>query len=130
MSDTAEAMSSRQRRQEPSANDSNEDLATTAAASCTTPNEEDGGSTSSDPISSNDVVLSLREERYKEVMQNLFKILGTLRDSAREESAAVELWTHLKNQGARFYRLESGDKGHYSKRRVEDGEALEKIQRT
>lgn len=75
-----------------------------------------------------DVILSLRNEQYKQIMWKQFNILGKTRDNAREENVAYELWTQFRNKkegttGAIcFYTLDRGGKNRL---RVEENEALE-----
>ena len=68
------------------------------------------------------IILSLLDDRYRDVMWKQFNILGRVRDDAREENAALELWTQFKKEGAIFYREEeSGGE----RTRLEEEDALE-----
>jgi len=72
-----------------------------------------------------DIILSLTDKNYKETMWRYFNILGTTRDSQRENEICKEVITFLKEK--------MGDEGSFFKRslekdyRVNDAAAREKI---
>lgn len=53
-----------------------------------------------------DVVLSMRDERYKQILYREFHSLGMTRDPPREEKVAMKLFTKFKRDGARFFYLD------------------------
>ncbi len=69
----------------------------------------------------NAVILGLRNDaRYRKIMYQQFNILGTTRDAAREEKAAVDLFTMFQREGAQFFRMERNGK----RMRLDDEDAL------
>ncbi len=84
---------------------------TSALDSPAIPNQQilEGG----DSGNGTDVILSMKDERYKTLMWEQFNILGRARDIPREENVALVLWTQFMKEGARFYRLErDGERIH------------------
>ena len=51
-----------------------------------------------------DIIISLRESKYRDAMIPYFQQLGTVRDTEKEREAAEEIFEMLKATGARFFK--------------------------
>ena len=51
-----------------------------------------------------DIVLSMRNPRYKEIMWTRFNLLGRQRDHSREDAIITEVFQLFKSQHAKFYK--------------------------
>ena len=78
-------------------------------ASSNTNGERESSKVQSFQPSDNDVILSLRDSRYKKLMFETFRKLGAKRDSERdreaEKEAKVEVFNSLMNSGFRLVKL-------------------------
>ena len=106
--------SSLRRRTRSLSNDTNNNDTTTssnnAALSSSPPQQTNNNAPPPTTNINNDniVILSLKDQSYKEIIWTKFNILGRTRDNTREENVAYELWTNYIQSNVTFYRLERG----------------------
>ena len=119
--------SSLRRRTRSLSNDTNNNNDTTtssnnATVSSSPPQQTNNAPPSSNTNNNNIVILSLKDQSYKEIIWTKFNILGRTRDNTREENVAYELWTNYIQKNVTFYRLERGG----DRIRLTNDEALER----
>ena len=68
-----------------------------------------------------DIILSLSDEKYKQILTKIFQSLGPVKDNIRETEEAEKIFNELKSTGGRFFKQNRLTKKCYL---VNDGEAL------
>ena len=120
--------SSLRRRTRSLSNDTNNNNDTTTTAVSSSPPQQTNNNAPppstnyTTNTNNNIVILSLKDQSYKEIIWTKFNILGRTRDNTREENVAYELWTNYIQKNVTFYRLERGG----DRIRLTNDEALER----
>ena len=80
-----------------------------------------------DGPSNKDIIVSLHDDRYKNILMPYFKVLGEEKSNERANEIGIKLFNDMKRSGARFFnlrKLKDNDKLHTTYKVINDDMAL------